>query len=191
MGMYFDHEDTVLEPEHIDEDTFEIDETEGSSSARIKALKQELLQTQKERKEYLDGWQRAKADYLNAKKRFEEESIEITRRAEMRFVEKLLPLVDSFSMALDGLKQDAAADDNTWKTGLLQIHTQLTSLLKEVGVSEVEALGAPFDPHQHEALQSQKVTDPAQHDTVVAVLQKGYLYRDSLLRPAKVIIGTA
>ena len=190
MGMMFDDKDVILEPELNDETAFEdVDETEGNYPQRIKALKQQLTTVEKERKEYLDGWQRAKADYLNAKKRFDEELSSSTRRAEMRFAEKLLPLVDSFSMAIDGIESNN--EENAWKTGLLQIHTQLTSLLREIGVREIDALGKAFDPHLHEALQSKQVDDATKHDTVLAVLQKGYLYNDTLLRPTKVIIGTA
>lgn len=183
MITYNDENESVIEPE---EGFFEdVDETEGTLLDRIKKLRTELKKTQEERKEYLDGWQRTKADYLNSKKRFEEERDDIIKRAEMRFVEKLLPLVDSFSMALDTTQ----GEENAWKTGLLQIHTQLQSLLRDLNVTEIEALGKPFNPYEHDALSSTQV-DEAQKDIVVTVLQKGYKYKDTVLRPVKVIIGT-
>ncbi len=195
METYFGGKDSVYEPEITsDEAVFsDLEEAEGTFAERLRKLKAELKICQSERKEYLNGWQRAKADYLNSKKRFDEERLETGKRAEIRFIEKLLPLADSFSLALEGLKhgkETAGKTADPWQSGMLQIHAQLTSLLKDLGVSDIEAMGSVFDPHIHEALSSQTVDDAKAHNTVIAVLQKGYLYRDTLLRPAKVIIGT-
>ncbi len=191
MKMMYNDTDSLYEPEDGLESSFEdIDATEGNLAERVATLKQELKAVQKERKEYLDGWQRAKADYLNSQKRFEEERGDIKKRAEMSFIEKILPLADSFSMALDGLKESDGGDGNAWKLGLMQIHAQLATVMKALGVSEVGEIGEDFNPHLHEALGQEK-TEESMQDTVVKILQKGYLYRDTVIRPAKVIIGTA
>ncbi len=180
-----------FEVEKGEESAFDdVDETEGNASLRIKKLRDDLKKCGEERKEYLEGWQRIKADYLNSKKRFEEEKLQTRSYAQISFIEDLLPLCDSFDMALEHGKKDADSTDTILKTGLSQIHGQLQSLLAKYKVEEVQALGKPFDPHEHEALSSQPVDDTHMHDTVVVVLQKGYRQGDTLIRPAKVIIGT-
>ncbi len=170
-----------------DEAFSDVDDTEGDPLARIKKLKDELKSCTKERKEYLEGWQRIKADYLNSKKRYDEERMQIISRSESAFIEKILPLCDSFDMALSGTMAEGEA--NAWKTGFSQIHSQLKSILSESKVTEIAPLGEQFDPHKHEALSSISVDNKMKHDTVVSVLQKGYMRGDTLLRPAKVIIG--
>lgn len=192
MSMYFintsDEEEEVV-PERIieNDDSDEIDETEGNLLLRVQKVKKELQACTKERKEYLEGWQRAKADYLNSKKRYEEERTEVVTRAEMRMIEKILPLCDSFDMAL--AHTDTKEEGTVWKTGFSQIHAQLMSILSDFRVTEIVALGEKFDPYKHEALSSIMVDAQVKNDTVVSVLQKGYVRGDTLVRPAKVIIG--
>lgn len=194
MTMYFDikeNDDMEFEAEKEQGGAFDdVDETEGNASLRIKKLRDDLKKCGEERKEYLEGWQRIKADYLNSKKRFEEEKLQTRAYAQISFIEDILPLCDSFDMAFEHGKKDADSSETIWKTGLSQIHGQLQSLLAKYKVEEVQALGKAFNPHEHEALSSQPVTDTSLHDTVVAVLQKGYRQGDVLIRPAKVIIGT-
>lgn len=193
MTMYFDTKDSddmEFETEREAENAFDdVDETEGNASLRIKKLRDDLKKCSEERKEYLEGWQRIKADYLNSKKRFEEEKLQSRAYAQISFIEDLLPLCDSFDMALEHGKKESGGTD-VWQAGLSQIHAQLQSLLSKYKVEEIKALGKPFNPHEHEALSSQPVTDTSLHDTVVTVLQKGYRQGETLIRPAKVIIGT-
>ncbi len=187
MVMYFDEKDS----EFIDEEDAsvpDIDDIVGDPLAQIKKLKAELKASNAERKDYLEGWQRAKADYLNSKKRFDEERVVAGKRAQLSLIEDLLPLCDSFEMALKG--GDAGAENvDAWKTGLVQIQNQLTSLLSRLDVHPVEALGEVFDPYKHEALSSKPVNSEEEHDRVLEVLQKGYTQGDTLIRPSKVIIG--
>ena len=168
----------------------DVDETEGNASLRIQKLKEDLKKCAGERKDYLEGWQRAKADYLNSKKRFDEEKSQTRAYAQISFIEDLLPLCDSFDMALEHGDKSNASGDAILKTGLTLIHGQLNSFLAKYNISEVRALGEVFNPHEHEALSSQSVDNPKLHDTIVTVLQKGYKQGDKLIRPAKVVIGT-
>lgn len=191
MSMYFINtsEEEEVVPERIieNDDSDEIDETEGNLLLRVQKVKKELQACAKERKEYLEGWQRAKADYLNSKKRHDEERAETVTRAEMRMIEKILPLCDSFDMAF--AHTDTKEEGTVWKTGFSQIHAQLMSILSDFRVTEIVALGEKFDPYKHEALSSITVDAQVKNDTVVSVLQKGYVRGDTLVRPAKVIIG--
>jgi molecular chaperone GrpE len=179
-------DEEIIREEEGDNQSFDdVDATDGNALLRIKDLKEKLKVCEKERKEYLDGWQRAKADYLNSTKRFAEERSQIKERAEISLIERILPLCDSFDMALQGEK----GDGGVWREGFERIYAQLTTLLKDLGVSATGEIGAPFDPYQHEALSNQKVEKEESHDTVIAVLQKGYKRGDILIRPAKVVIG--
>jgi molecular chaperone GrpE len=185
MVHYFDDNDAEYteEPEDAGFDA-EVDETEGNALQKIKELKDKLKACEKERKDYLDGWQRSKADYLNSKKRYDEERLLIASRAEDACIERLLPLCDSFDMAIAQKGEDA------WDQGFKSIYSQLQSLLASMDVEAIEAEGKPFDPKLHEALKTEVVEDEEQIDQVIAVLQKGYTRRDRLIRPAKVVIGT-
>lgn len=180
MVHYFDDIEREYEGDEAADD---IDTAEGDALQKIKDLKEKLKACEKERKEYLDGWQRSKADYLNSKKRYDEERLQVGERAEDALIEKLLPLCDSFEMAA------AHKDESAWSSGWSQVHNQLKALLASLSVEEVDALGTPFDPRFHEALKTEAVEDSAQHDHVIAVLQKGYVRKDRLIRPAKVVIG--
>ncbi len=180
MVHYFDEDNHEYTEEPVDDISDDIDTTEGNALEKIKDLKEKLKACEKERKDYLDGWQRSKADYLNSKKRFDEERREVALRTEDAFIERLLPLCDSFDMAV--AHGEATAGWN-------QIHSQLKALLASLEVIEIGAPGEAFDPRLHEALKTEDVEDQAKDDHVTEVLQKGYMRRDRLLRPAKVIIG--
>ncbi len=184
MVHYFDDNDTEYteEPEDAGFDA-QVDETEGNALQKIKELKDKLKACEKERKDYLDGWQRSKADYLNSKKRYDEDRLSIASRAEDAFIERLLPLCDSFDMAL------AQKGEGAWDQGFKSIYSQLKSLLQSLDVEAIEAEGKPFDPRLHEALKTEEVEDQGLVDHVTAVLQKGYIRKDRLIRPAKVVIG--
>jgi molecular chaperone GrpE len=187
--MINDHENNeeiIPEPDTTTDD-LELDETEGNLVARVRRLKDELLVSQKERKEYLDGWQRSKADYMNLSRRFDEERRILSERSESAVIEKILPLCDSFEMAFI----HTAEERGVWVDGLSRIHSQLLSILNDLGVSAVGTVGEKFDPRMHEALKSEVVEDESRIDTIVAVLQKGYKRGDILIRPAKVTIGVA
>lgn len=194
--MYFDEKenkeenDAEYSTEENEDIAFEDDSFDaGDAAASVKKLKEKLKNCQKERQEYLDGWQRAKADLLNQRKRLEDEQSRTALRAKAKILTDLLSLSDSFDMAF----KDADAWktlDQSWTKGIEGIHAQLGRILKEYNVTEVTALGQPFDPNVHDAVSEAPVEDEKQDHTVVEVLQKGYKMEDTLLRPARVIIGT-
>ncbi len=162
----------------------ELIDMEERAEDKLKALREKLAACQKEKHEYLDGWQRLKADILNSKKRQEGERERDKERQTAAFVEKILPLCDSFDMALR-----SNVEGNEWRTGFEQIYNQLTSIIKSYGVTIIEPKHEPFDPRFHEAVSEMPVSDAALHQTVVDVLQNGYAIGDYLIRPAKVVVG--
>lgn len=185
------NDDTENELESIPSeyaDDLELEDVEGSLSEKLKQLRSELKESQKEKQQYLDGWQREKADLLNIKRRAGEEVERERERALESHIERLLPLCDSFEMAMNNTEAWEKADP-VWRKGIEQIHTQLQSILTSYGVEGVGTVGEAFDPYQHEAVSSEQVTDEKQHNTVTAIYQKGYRVGERLVRPAKVIVG--
>ncbi len=140
----------------------------------------------KEREEYLKGWQRARADFLNYKKEEAERMKKILEYANEDLVLKILPILDNFEKA----KEEASNEfkNNQYFKGILQIKNQLQDFLKNQGVREIESLGKKFDPNLHEAVEEVEVKDK-ESGLIIKEIQKGYLLEDKLLRPAKVRIS--
>lgn len=179
--------ETVLEDE-VSGEEFEVEEIEAAGAQKIKKLRDALKVCEEEKSKHLDDLQRARADFLNSKRRLEEQLERDRERITNKMLEELLPLIDSFDTALSDTAALDRADDK-WRSGITAIHNQLMSFLKSNKVEEIETLGKPFNPHEHEAIANTPVTDHTQADTVVAVLQKGFKRNDAIIRPAKVAVG--
>ena len=163
---------------------FEAENNEAPGGAdverKVSKLKAEIEKLSAEKQEYLDGWQRSKADYVNALRRFEEEKKSAGKRGLRTAVEALLPAYD----ALERAKAHGEVPQ-----GFEAIAKQLESAFKALGLKAVGEEGEKFDPAYHEALGQDPVDDKESDDTITAVLEKGYQFGDELLRPAKVRIG--
>ena len=182
-----EEEDVVLDTDADAIEDVEIEETESKFENKLKEVKKKLKSCEAERTDNMDALQRAKADFLNSKKRNDEQLQREVARASDSFIEKLLPLCDSFDMAmLDKESWDSA--DEKWKTGIEAIHTQLLSILTSYNIEKVGEAGQAFDPNIHEAISVDEESD-ADTDTVTAVLQSGYKREEELIRPAKVILS--
>jgi len=149
-------------------------------------LKKKLEAARQEADDYKDRYLRAQAEMVNFKKRLErrcEEQIEEERK---RLLLKLLSVADNLERALT----HADTDDDDLRDGIQLTYQELQRLLAQEGVEQIAAESQPFDPSYHEAVAIIPGSE-AEADTVVAQVQKGYLYRDQLLRPAKVhVAGT-
>lgn len=170
----------------------ELEEIDEMATDKIKDLRTKLKSCESEKAAHLEELQRAKADFLNAKKRLEEEKVSDRQRTRVRFVEELLPLCDSFHMAMQN--QDAwNAVDQIWRTGVESIHSQLEAVLASHGVEKIVPLGEQFDPSLHEAVSSEPVHDEAKHHTITTVIQPGYKMTVDgtamTIRPARVVVG--
>ncbi|OGG86120.1 nucleotide exchange factor GrpE [Candidatus Kaiserbacteria bacterium RIFOXYB1_FULL_46_14] len=177
--------DNDIELDEIAEDyADEIDEDgiEELSQDKLKKLKEKLRQCDKDKMAALEELQRQRADFLNARKRLDDERIRDRERAKIDHIERLLPLCDSFGMALQD-KGFADLPANLQK-GIRGIEGQLSSILKSYGVDEIDPQGLPFDPYQHEA-----IAQNGDGNNVAAVLQKGYKLGETIIRPAKVAVG--
>ena len=181
--------------EETDDVTFDEEvETLGEDSelARValKASRQkkDLESCLQEKAEYLDGWQRARADIANMRKQFEGERRDIETSVEQGFALTLLTALDSFDMAFANREAWEKVESN-WRTGVEYIHQQLLSALGEHNVTSFSPLGEPFNPEEHESVSIEIVQDPSEENRVLTVLQRGYRHREKIMRPAKVIVG--
>ena len=165
----------------IDEaDAVEPEEGSDDAVAKVKKLKEEIATLRKEKQEYMDGWQRAKADYVNLLKRFETETKSAKQAGLLKAVEAILPAFD----ALERAKEHGEVPE-----GFMGITKQLESAFAGFGLTPVGAVGEAFNPLYHEAFGQDPVTEEAKDDTVTAILEKGWKIGEEVLRPAKVRVG--
>jgi molecular chaperone GrpE len=149
----------------------------------IESLKKELKECKKLCNEYLAGWQRARADFLNYKKQELERIKELGNLTRTELILKILPILDNLERAKSQIPEDLKNSD--WVEGILQIENQFRNFLQEEGVEEIKAEGEKFDPNFHEAVEEIETKDKKSGE-ILEVLEKGYLFRGQLLRPAKV-----
>lgn len=151
-------------------------------------LRQELEQARAQASEYLDGWQRARAELANARKRMERELAEERASANARLILKILPVLDDFDRAVENLPPELQGVG--WVEGILLIQRKLHQILEAEGLREIAAEGQPFDPAYHEAV-AQSDDSRYPEGTVTHVARKGYLLGERVLRPALVHVATS
>lgn len=133
--------------------------------------------------EYYAHWQRSTADFINLKRRVEEEKKEWARIANATLVINLLPVLDDLERAVDNV--DAKLAGLNWVQGVEAIYRKFRNVFEHMGVEEIPAEGQVFDPVKHEAVGEQ----PGDEGRVLHVAQKGYLLGGKVIRPAMVIVG--
>ena len=168
---------------------FEETEFEGvSQKDKLKKLKEELKEVKKQSQEYLNGWQKERADFANYKAEEEKKRTERIASLKMNLISDFFPVLDSFDMAF--ANQEAWKKvDPAWRTGVEYIHTQFMNTLDQYGISLIDQIGVPFNPNMHDPVERVSVDNKDQHDTIVKMIQKGYRSGDVVLRPAKVNVG--
>jgi molecular chaperone GrpE len=133
---------------------------------------------------------RTTADFDNFKKRAAREKQDAIKYANESLVQKIIPVLDNFEMALAATQNSSSADIKSLQDGVAMIHSQLKSTLADAGLEEVDATGKSFDPNLHEAVSQQESAAVAEGQ-VLQQLRKGYKLRERLLRPATVIVAKA
>jgi molecular chaperone GrpE len=131
----------------------------------------------------LAGWQRAQADLINYKRRAEMEREEISKFANSTLVLNLLPVLDDLERALSSVPDGTAGEP--WLEGIRLIQRKFRGILEAQGLSPIEAVGEPFDPRFHEAVRQAE----GEEGMVVEEQEKGYMFRDRVIRPSKVVVG--
>ena len=172
-------------PERADEAA--VSEEEAAAS-ELEADLEKLSQLESERDDYRDMLKRVQAEFENYRKRMLKEQTAFVDRAAADLVEKLLPVVDSFELALENFEADDSEELANVRKGVELVYAELLGVLEKAGLSRVEAEGKPFDPNVHEAVMQEE----GDGDPVVAdVLRTGYTLKGRVLRPAMVKVTRA
>lgn len=151
--------------------------------AEVSGVEAELQKLKAERDSLLDRLARAQAEFDNARKRAAKEQQDFRDFATVDAIKSLLPVIDSFERALQSKSE--AAD---FRSGVELIYKQLQDVLAKLGVRPIAAKGEQFDPHVHEAIEMVETTDAADHE-VLEEWQRGYKFKERLLRPAMVKVA--
>ncbi|MCY3798797.1 MAG: nucleotide exchange factor GrpE [Chloroflexi bacterium] len=149
-------------------------------------LLQMLIEAQKEAKTNEDGWQRARAEFANYKKRNERERRELFQRAALDTLRSLLPIIDDFDRAFDNVPDEIS--DDPWIGGVSMIQRKFSALLEQYEVEAIDPTGGPFDPNLHQAIGAED-SDEVESGHVIETLQKGYRAGEQVLRLALVKVA--
>ncbi|HUC89042.1 MAG TPA: nucleotide exchange factor GrpE [Candidatus Paceibacterota bacterium] len=186
------------EPEENFQDVTFVDSTEDGDELPtkdiVKKLREDLKKARAEKEEYLTGWQRAKADYINLQKEMDQISKSVSIHAKERIIENLLPALDSFDMAFANKDVWENVDKN-WRTGIEYIYQQFMTSLSNSGVEKIDKVNVPFDPNLHQSIESVLTDDQSKDHIIEKVIQAGYKIGDPantgqvrIIRPARVTI---
>lgn len=156
---------------------------EAADTEDIEALQQALAEEKDKAEANLAGWQRAQADFMNYKRRSEQEKRDICQFANADLLCCVLPVLDDLERAFAHLPE--GMEDTEWADGIKLIARKLRSNLEAQGLSPIEAVGKPFDPNFHEAMRQ----DRGEEGIVIEEVERGYILHDRVIRPSKVVVG--
>lgn len=156
----------------------------------VENLRAQLEEAERERVQFKNLAQRVQADFVNFRRRAEEEQAELQRNASAQVILKLLPVLDDLERAAGQEPQEATGADAAWLEGVRLIARKFMATLEEVGVQRVEAVDKPFDPWEHEVV---SYNETAEHPDgqVLAVAREGYRLHGRVIRPALVTVAKA
>ena len=176
-------EDEISEP--IDGEVEALDQATADQTA-LEDLQTELEEALAKSEQYLDGWQRARAEFANYKKRVEREQAQIYQTTTGSIIKHYLDIIDDLDLALKNRPQDG--DGATWASGIELIYRKLFTILENEGVTPMETEGEFFDPNLHEAITSEP-NDDYESGQIIEVVKQGYLLGERVLRPAVVRVA--
>ncbi len=158
---------------------------EKEINSEVKELKAKIEELQKKCKEYLAGWQRAKADYINREREIERERSEWIKFANLNLILEILPIYENFSQALK--HKDNNQD---FIEGLEQIKKQFDDLFKKLGVEKIKTIGEKFDPEFHEVVERETTNSKEQttDNIITKEVSPGYTMNGKVIKVAKVIV---
>jgi len=151
-----------------------------------KDLKKELEECQKQKEEYLAGWKRERADFINYKKTEEERVNKLIEFANENLILKILSVLDNIYIAEKELPQKL--EKNDWVKGILKIKGQILDFLRKEGIEEIKCLGESFNPNFHEAVESAQAKN-YESGIIIEEIKKGYKLNGKVIRPAKVKVA--
>jgi molecular chaperone GrpE len=182
--------ETIIE-DSVAEDISSQD-TELRLEDKLKQLRTKLSNSEAETRTLREELARTKADFLNARRRLEEDREQDRERALVRHIDRLLPLYDSFYLAMQDKEAWGKADE-MWRKGVEGIFNQLVQILSGYNVAAFDSTGEVFNPIKHEALTNISVTDKKQHGQILNTIQVGFVLKngdaEKIVRPARVTVG--
>lgn len=178
---------TYNENAQAEAETADAAQEPSQEQASLSPEQQEIEQLKQQADEHYQRLLRAQADFDNFRRRTRQEKEEFAKYASLKVVEQLLPVVDNFERALAAGKE--SNDYDALLKGVDMIFRQLDQVLAAEGLKPMEAVGQPFNPEYHQAIM-QVESDEHEEGIVVEELQKGYLLKDKVLRPAMVKVSS-
>jgi molecular chaperone GrpE len=177
-----------VDDEKKSEEKINNEETASEQKQEEEADKRDLriAELEKEAAELKDKFLRKVAEFENYKRRTENDQFNLIKYSAASFIVRLLPVIDDFERSLDHIED--AKDIDAIKEGLKLIYGKLKKALDEEGVKKIDAVGKPFDVKYHEAIM-QRPDDSVEPHTVLNEVEKGYLYKDKVIRHSKVIVS--
>ncbi len=173
-----DFEDISVEPSTEDGDVLPTKDI-------VKKIREDLQKARADKEEYLTGWQRAKADYVNLQKEMNELRLSSAVITKERMMKGLLPALDSFDMAFANKDAWEKVDAN-WRQGIEYIYSQLMTGLSDSSIERINEVGVLFDPTIHQAMETIITEDETQDHKIEKIIQVGYKMGDRVIRPARV-----
>lgn len=180
----------IYETEVVDADLDDSVVAEENAAEAVKKLRAQLKKALAEKQEYLTGWQKDKAEFVNARKRDQDAQKDFVKFSNENLLTELIPVLDSFSMAF-GNKEVWEKVDKNWRVGVEYIANQLKKVLEDHGIKEIDPVGQKFDPMRDEAVEYVPVDDASQEHMVVSVIQKGYSLNGRVIKAPRVRVGEA
>jgi molecular chaperone GrpE len=178
--------DTDPGDDFVFEDNTEV--TGGDYKEKVKKLQTKIKDLEKKNSELLNSWQRDKADFINSKKRDEEDKKEFLKFAKADVISELLSVLDSFESAFKNKEAWEKVDKN-WRMGVEYIHSQLNSILTSHGLKVINPIGDVYNPVRDEAIENIKVDNRDDDSKILEVMQVGYELNGKEIRPPKVKVG--
>lgn len=153
----------------------------------VEQLKQQAESKDKQLREYIAAYKSKTAETDEIRIRLQKENENRLEQIKADFFKKLIPITDNFLRAIDSAQ--SSADYESLKQGIEMTYSQLLSILKESGVETISTSGRKFDPQTDEAFMTEETSDPSKDNEIVEELEPGYLFKDKLLKPAKVKVA--
>ncbi len=160
--------------------------SEKKSEIKTEDLQKQFEELKKQKEEYLQGWQRARADFLNYKKEEMERIAGFMAYVNEELILKILPILDNFEIVENKLPENLKNEENV--KGILQVKIQLQDFLKNQGLEKIKTVGEKFDPNLHETVGEVEIKDK-ESGIIIEEIQKGYKINGRLLRPAKIKVS--
>ena len=185
-----DEEEINKSPETVSDNSevleFEFNEDgEEDCKKTLKKLRADLKACKAEKEEYLNGWQKERADFANYKKQEDDRRVNFSESMRERILARFLTVLDSFNMAFSN-KDSWNKVDESWRKGVEYIYAQLNTIFEEYGVKEIGKAGEDFNPNIHQSVEVTQTDKKEDNHKISEVIQKGYKLGERVIRPARV-----